>query len=189
MHIIRPEAFVTQPWKNGGGVTHEIARRADGRGLIWRLSVAEVGADGPFSAFPGMTRILTVIEGAGMVLEAPDTVLAARPREPVRFSGDLPIFGRLTGGPLRDLNVIFDAARIAADVRVVTTALPRRIGGSQQALFCLAGRYASGAGILGPGMIGFVGDGAIDGAIGGAIGGAIEPGPGALALLISLTSL
>jgi environmental stress-induced protein Ves len=177
MLIIRPEAFVTQPWKNGGGVTHEIARRADEQGLIWRLSVAEVGADGPFSAFPALTRILTVIEGAGMALEAPGTALAARPLEPVRFSGDLPIFGRLINGPLRDLNVIFDAARITADVSLVTDILPGRAPGAEQALFCLAGSYRTSEGPVGPGAIVFCGD------------GTISAEPDASALLITLITL
>ena len=44
------------PWKNGGGVTREIAKGAaagpdDDWG--WRISIAEVERDGPFSTFPG----------------------------------------------------------------------------------------------------------------------------------------
>ncbi len=71
MRIILASDFQTQPWKNGGGITHEIARKDDGNGLLWRLSIAEVASDGPFSAFTGLSRILTVIDGAGLWLDTP----------------------------------------------------------------------------------------------------------------------
>jgi environmental stress-induced protein Ves len=114
--IVTPDRFVTSPWKNGGGVTHEIARAEDAGRWLWRLSVAEVAGDGPFSRFEGMSRILTVIEGAGMELRTPVGVLRALPLVPVAFAGDLPVEGRLLAGPLRDLNVIYDARRVAASV-------------------------------------------------------------------------
>ncbi|MEZ5732971.1 MAG: HutD family protein [Paracoccaceae bacterium] len=116
MEIVEAKDFLRQPWKNGGGVTHEITKaEADGR-LLWRLSMAEVDTDGPFSAFTGLSRILTVIEGDGIDLHGPETVLAARHLGPVAFSGDLPVIGRLTGGPIRDLNLIFDATRMEGSV-------------------------------------------------------------------------
>lgn len=122
MHLVPASAFRTQTWKNGGGVTHEIARATEGGHLLWRLSVAEVASDGPFSAFPGLARILTVIEGAGLRLDAPDGCIDALPFVPVAFAGDLPVTGRRIGGPVRDLNVIHDPERIAASVRILGAA-------------------------------------------------------------------
>ena len=55
-----------QPWKNGGGITREIAASPDGAALDafdWRVSMAEVAAAGPFSRFEGVDRILTVLTG------------------------------------------------------------------------------------------------------------------------------
>lgn len=112
--ILLPGDFTTMPWKNGGGVTHEIARDERNGAMLWRLSIAEVASDGAFSLFPGMTRLLTVITGNGMTLEADDAILTAKPRQPVRFSGDAAIEGRLTKGPVRDLNFIFDASNLNA---------------------------------------------------------------------------
>ncbi|MEC4600651.1 HutD family protein, partial [Burkholderia vietnamiensis] len=51
---IRGAALVASPWKNGGGVTREIAAYPPGAALdafAWRVSVADVGAGGPFSRF------------------------------------------------------------------------------------------------------------------------------------------
>lgn len=104
------------PWKNGGGVTREIAKETEGERILWRLSMAEVASDCPFSSFPGLTRILTVIRGAGLVLRTPEGVMTAEPMQPVRFSGDLPVDCTRIAGNVTDLNVIFDSARIAARV-------------------------------------------------------------------------
>lgn len=62
------------PWKNGGGTTVEIASApgdADLDTFVWRVSVAEVARDGPFSAFPGVDRVIALVRGSGMRLESP----------------------------------------------------------------------------------------------------------------------
>ncbi|MDF3836776.1 HutD family protein, partial [Cupriavidus basilensis] len=68
-------ALAPQPWKNGGGVTREIAAWPEGAGMgdfQWRVSVADIAADGPFSAFPGIDRQIVLLEGAGVRLQADD---------------------------------------------------------------------------------------------------------------------
>ena len=115
--IIDPAALAPTPWKNGGGITREVGRAAADGAWLWRISLADVEADGPFSRFKGLTRILTVTQGDGIDLHFPTSVLAARWAQPVRFSGDLPCEGRLVDGPIRDLNLIFDPHRITADVQ------------------------------------------------------------------------
>lgn len=51
------------PWKNGGGVTRELAVWPGAADWRWRLSVAEVASDGPFSNFEGVQRWLAVLSG------------------------------------------------------------------------------------------------------------------------------
>lgn len=123
--VINIDTLPATTWKNGGGLTREIAKRKDAGALIWRLSIADVASDGPFSRFDGLTRILTVIKGDGIDLHAPGDVMRARLATPLRFSGELQIEGRLINGPIRDLNVIFDASRVAAEVQLVQG--PQRI--------------------------------------------------------------
>jgi uncharacterized protein len=141
MHVIHPDAFVTMPWKNGGGITREIAKKMRGEHILWRLSMAEVASDGPFSAFPGLTRILTVLRGAGLVLRSPEGVIEAEPMQPVRFSGDLAVACTRIAGDVTDLNVIFDAARIAA--RVTRLAGPEDWSEGNAAFLTLAGRVTA----------------------------------------------
>jgi uncharacterized protein len=116
MWIIPANEFITMPWKNGGGVTHEIAKREASGKLLWRFSVADVTSDGPFSKFEGLSRILTVIEGAGLVLATPQGTLQALPLQPLVFSGDLSVTSSRLNGKVQDFNVIFDPAVLSAEV-------------------------------------------------------------------------
>nr|WP_202519738.1 HutD family protein [Streptomyces sp. SID1034] len=111
------------PWRNGGGVTRNILAHPEGAGtadFVWRVSLADVGADGPFSGFPGVDRILTVVEGAGM-----DLLVGGRRRlvderfEPQRFPGDAPTDCRLLAGPVVNFNVMFRRGTPAPAVAVV----------------------------------------------------------------------
>ena len=116
MIVIPPQQFTKMPWKNGGGVTHEIIKREENGKLIWRFSVADVTSDGPFSKFEGLSRILTVIEGGGLMLATGQSWIEALPFEPVAFSGDAPITSTRLNGNVQDFNVIFDPAAVSASV-------------------------------------------------------------------------
>ena len=55
----------------------------------WRFSLAEIAADGPFSTFPHVDRLLTVVAGAGIAL----TIDGAPPRfldqgDDIAFTGE-----------------------------------------------------------------------------------------------------
>ncbi|PIE13480.1 MAG: hypothetical protein CSA68_11735 [Rhodobacterales bacterium] len=108
MQILRHNALIDIPWKNGGGITRNIALGSCDGQTAWRLSRADVAEDGAFSSFTGLIRILTVVSDSGMVLQHSQGGLDADPWQPVRFSGELDVFARLKGGPLTDLNLMFD---------------------------------------------------------------------------------
>ncbi|MEW2417239.1 HutD family protein [Streptomyces sp. NPDC046866] len=115
------------PWKNGGGVTREIAAWPEGAGMdgfAWRVSLAEVAADGPFSSFPGVDRILTLAEGAGMSLTTAGAVRPVAERyAPEHFAGDVPTHGRLLDGPVVNFNVMHRRGLAPVDTAVVRGAL------------------------------------------------------------------
>lgn len=109
------------PWRNGGGVTRELLRRpsaADSDDFDWRLSVADVSADGPFSSFDGYDRILVLLSGMGMDLQVDGEVIALRP--PLgrhRFAGEATVHAVLPDGPTTDLNLIWRRGACEATVR------------------------------------------------------------------------
>jgi len=118
--VLRATARQAVPWKNGGGVTAEIAAYPPGSGMDdfgWRISTATVEAAGPFSIFAGIDRILTVLEGR-LVLRFPadrrEVVLDCG--QSLEFPGDVTVKGFPLGGPVRDLNVMVRRGEWQAEV-------------------------------------------------------------------------
>ena len=113
------------PWKNGLGTTREIAIDPPGASMTdaafrWRLSIADVGQSGPFSAFPGIDRTIMVIKGKGMVL----SVAGRPPRRldkcfvPYEFSGDAATECELIDGPIQDFNLMVNRSLLSARTEV-----------------------------------------------------------------------
>ncbi|MET4643503.1 environmental stress-induced protein Ves [Streptomyces atratus] len=130
LRVLRAADRTAVPWKNGGGVTREIAASPEGAPLDdfdWRVSLADVSADGPFSSFPGVDRTLTVVEGAGMdLMVGGEHHIVDEQYWPHDFPGDLETDGRLLGGPVVNLNVMYRRERTTAAVAAVrgTVRLP-----------------------------------------------------------------
>ena len=127
MRIIRAHQCRTTPWKNGGGSTTEIAAAPEGASLEtfdWRISMARVASDGPFSSFPGIDRTLAIVKGNGMILtigsDAPVTLSSGT--EPVSFAGDTPTSARLTNGEIIDLNIMTRRDRFGHRLRRIPDA-------------------------------------------------------------------
>ena len=122
-HYLPRDAQLAQPWKNGGGITRTLAVHPDGATLDafdWRLSAADIAADGPFSTFPGIDRVLVLLRGAGLVLTVDGHAHAlSTPGAMLRFPGEAHVHGQLTSGPTWDLNVMVrrGAAHAHVDVR------------------------------------------------------------------------
>lgn len=111
MEIIRFAELRSQPWRNGGGVTRELASHpkaasAQDGAWDWRVSIADISKAADFSAFPGMERVLTVIDGELLLLTVDGAEHPLEKYRPFRFSGDAAAHGALPTGDIRDLNVI-----------------------------------------------------------------------------------
>lgn len=138
---LTPADYRVQPWANGRGQTVELARSDGPQGLRWRLSVATVAEDGPFSLFPGIDRVLTVISGPGFRLRGQGLDLHALPFEPVAFPGDVPVAAAGVAAPSEDFNVM--TAR-SLGTSVVWRADGDIPAGGTLALFAPEGGKASG---------------------------------------------
>jgi uncharacterized protein len=112
VNMIRANDCLKRPWKNGGGYTTEIAIEPATASLDdfdWRVSMAHVASDGPFSDFADVDRTLTIVRGGGLALtigDAPPVLLGAG-SDPLGFPGDVPTYARLCEGDVVvDLNVM-----------------------------------------------------------------------------------
>jgi len=148
MRHLRPEDYRVMPWKNGGGVTTEIAifpeeSGISGASFIWRISIAEVAVDGPFSRFSGFERHIMTIAGSGMTLEAGEhgTIDLSEPFKPRQFSGDWDVYGRLIGGAVRDFNLMVarDAAQGSLAVENLSQKTTLRNPGAALLIYILEG--------------------------------------------------
>ncbi|WP_372400476.1 HutD family protein [Azospirillum sp. HJ39] len=134
------------PWKNGGGVTTELAvepiegppdghqgdgKKGDGQGrFLWRVSIADVVEPGPFSAFAGYDRLIAVVEGEGMRLSVDGAPPVERRRmEPAfAFPGEAPVWCEPTGGPIRDVNLMLDRASATGSLTLLAGGSHRAAG-------------------------------------------------------------
>ncbi|AXE77388.1 HutD family protein [Streptomyces atratus] len=151
--VLRAADRTATPWKNGGGVTREIAAYPEGAPMdafAWRVSLADVSEDGPFSSFPGVDRTLTVVEGAGMdLMVGGEHHIVDEPYWPHDFPGDQETDGRLLGGPVVNVNVMCRRGRTSAAVAVVrgTVRLSAPPGGAALAIALEDGAVLDGSDI------------------------------------------
>ena len=120
MRVQRFGEHRAMPWANGLGTSYEVAsdRNADGE-WTWRVAIAPVVLDGPFSVMPGVDRELVVIEGNGMVLNVDDESVKCMPGQVVRFSGDSVTIARLVDGPTVDLGLMTVRGSVTGSMLVV----------------------------------------------------------------------
>ncbi len=123
LRVLPAEDYTRTRWANGGGWTREVLRwpagAADGD-WDWRLSIAEVDRDGPFSRLEGVERVLVLLSGEGMTLEAPPgeagdaaaPIELAPPHAIARFPGERALHARLHAGPTRDFNLMWRRGRV-----------------------------------------------------------------------------
>ncbi|MBX3645631.1 MAG: HutD family protein [Rubrivivax sp.] len=129
MTLLPCDRVAPTPWKNGGGLTRELlawpSPTREGSDWALRISVADIRADGPFSAFAGVDRWFAVLEGAGVQLGLPAGPHKLQAGDaPLAFPGEAAPGCTLLDGPTRDLNLMLrrgagrgamQAARVGED--------------------------------------------------------------------------
>ena len=138
VRLLTPNDFRSMPWKNAAGRTTEIAVHPAAAGLdgfAWRVSIADVERDGPFSAFPGVDRTIVLLDGEGMSLLGSEREIDLTTRYvPHDFRGDESVECKLVSGPCRDFNAMFRRARARGSVTVVR----RSVAEFDPAQFCVS---------------------------------------------------
>jgi environmental stress-induced protein Ves len=117
--ILRSIEYVARPWKNGGGTTRDIVTSPKGASLDtfdWRLSLAQVDRDGPFSRFEKVDRTIVLLSGA-MTLHERDRRIELLCNEPFAFAGERAIEATVGGGSTLDFNVMTRRGRASHTAR------------------------------------------------------------------------
>jgi len=124
-----------KPWRNGGGVTRDLCAGDAGvpgdPSFHWRLSLADIDRDGPFSCLPGVDRCLVLLEGrlslefpatpgeAGAVAHGPIGLCAGDP--PIAFRGEAAPVAQIDGA-CRALNLMTARGRAFGAMRACALA-------------------------------------------------------------------
>lgn len=119
MQISKLQNFLISPWRNGGGVTRQIAICSESATVAeldfdWRLSWATIEKPGEFSLFPDYERLLVIWEGEEISLNHH----SLQPLIPFHFSGELKINCQLHSKPVQDLGLIYRPEKIDAVMKV-----------------------------------------------------------------------
>lgn len=109
--LIRFSDLPSMAWKNGGGSTVELLTWPQGATLSdfdFRISVATVAQDGPFSVFPDIDRTLALVDGEGLTLHlAGEPAIVIDDANPyASFPGETSIHATVNHGTTMDFNVM-----------------------------------------------------------------------------------
>lgn len=143
MKIFKAAEYQRMPWKNGAGETAEIAVFPKNAGLSdfgWRLSMATVASDGPFSAFPDVDRTLTILSGAGIELDvAGERLTLTTHSAPYAFPADVATSARLMADTVVDLNVMTRRGQFQHRVERLHLPYMGRRNEAIEMVFCASG--------------------------------------------------
>lgn len=115
IEVFKADQYTKMLWKNGAGYTLEIARNVGDTDFDWRISMADVTTSGPFSLFPNKQRIISVLNGQGMVLHVDNLPAKTLKQGDIfAFHGESQVHSELVDGVIRDLNLIYDPAKFHA---------------------------------------------------------------------------
>ncbi|HEY9039509.1 MAG TPA: HutD family protein [Roseovarius sp.] len=141
MHRFDLHTIPAQPWLNGAGTRQDLAARQHDGETVWRLSVAAIDRDCPFSTYPGFARLHTLIAGVGTRLTGAGVDIEVRPMVPVAFDGAVALNCTLIAGPATALNLIYDPAAIRADL-LALEAGAHMVEAREIAMLCVSGSAA-----------------------------------------------
>ncbi|MEV6286904.1 HutD family protein [Kribbella sp. NPDC051770] len=137
MRILRAADQQRVAWRNGAGLTTELAGGGAASDFAWRVSLADVVEDCEFSVFPDVDRTIVLVEGDGMVLELDGVEHELTRFVPFGFDGGAAVRCRVAG-PTRDLNLMTRRGRASGTVAVESAPLTVEAG-DHLVVVCLEG--------------------------------------------------
>lgn len=145
-NLVRASDLTPVPWKNGGGITRQIAIHPEGAALdafTWRISAAVVEQAGPFSIFNGIDRFIVVTHGVSMTLvNAADQSRRSLQRGQVfAFAGETALTAELPDGPIQDFNLMVRRGQGLGELTVRQAAQRLDLREGSTVLHCVSGSF------------------------------------------------
>lgn len=109
----------SMPWPNGAGITYEVVRFPPEGEFQWRISLADIDGDCPFSVMPGVDRGIVLMEGKAMVLANSAETIQIDELVAFNYPGEVAFDCTLTAGPAKDLNIMSRRNYFNAETRVL----------------------------------------------------------------------
>jgi hypothetical protein len=142
VRILRAAQQKATPWKNGAGLTRELAvHPTDGDlgGFGWRASIAEIRAAGPFSDFPGIDRRIAVLDGRlSLSIGDHPPIIVTPESPPLAFPGEAAVIADPCGGAATDLNVMTRRGRFVSRLTLCGATEPQELTLESDATLILA---------------------------------------------------
>ncbi|HXR93314.1 MAG TPA: HutD family protein [Steroidobacteraceae bacterium] len=135
--VLRHKSYRAMPWRNGRGTTLEIAREpATGEEFSWRLSLADIGQDGDFSAYPGYSRAIALVAGERLHLRfrGHGHCFLNPTRRGTRFEGDWTTHCEIPKGRCTDLSLIVRRGGVVRPATAVHAPKVLRLEATRQML-------------------------------------------------------
>lgn len=110
---------IAMPWANGGGITYEVARYPNNGDFDWRISLADIDSDGPFSVLSGIDRTLVLLEGRQVVLTNQAEVKQLDELHVFNFPGEIAYECKLSAGFAKDLNIMIRRGKFTSNTVVI----------------------------------------------------------------------
>ncbi|CAF1649323.1 unnamed protein product [Rotaria magnacalcarata] len=150
--LLRANQHKQMAWKNGGGVTSEIARAPDNEqeDFDWRLSIAQVKSPGgAFSVFPGIDRTLCVVSPNELYLTVESSsgniIHLNQNSLPYSFAGESSITCQIQSETLTDFNVMTRRTKFRHDVERIKMELKQEkkinaLANDEEIMFIIVGQ-------------------------------------------------
>lgn len=140
VELFKAAARPAMKWKNGGGITRPVASApGKSREFGWQMSLADVSEAGPFSVFPGIMRLMGILQGRlRLEVQGMPPVELAPCGTAFAFPGDAPTIGVPVDGPVRDINLMFDPDCFTATLDYAAAGVERAGGAAAHMLLALA---------------------------------------------------
>lgn len=146
-HRFSLDRLAAQPWRNGRGATREIVCWPEGSGdaFDWRLSLATLEGDAPFSSFVGVERWFAIVSGGPVELRMSSSAHGPQPprclrlgtADPAcRFDGASAVQALVPPSGAQALNLMLRRPRARGAMRRLADAQPCRAAGQGALLVC-----------------------------------------------------